>query len=83
VSDFVALARAMAMKKQRAEALRSEAKVFQQSDPTRAANLRRDADELDPPRTKLFDPPRTDKPKPVKKRAAPRKKRAAPRKRGR
>jgi hypothetical protein len=65
VSDFVALARAMAMAKQRAEELRREAKVFQQSDPTRAANLRRDADEL--------DPPRTDKPKPAKKRAAPRK----------
>lgn len=51
--------------KERADALRREADLFQQSDPTRAANLRRDADELDPPQAK--------QPSPATKRAKPRK----------
>lgn len=59
--------------KERADALRREADLFQQSDPTRAACLWcdfvaaqvRGADELDPPQAK--------QPSPATKRAKPRK----------
>ena len=51
--------------KERADAMRREAVIFEQSDRARAHNLRRDADEL--------DQPQAEQPAPAKKHAKPRK----------
>ena len=48
-------------KKEQAEAFRAEAKVMEQSDPARAVNLRREADEIDPPKIPRADLPATGK----------------------
>ncbi len=59
--------------KERADAMRREAEVFNQSDPTRAANLRRDADELDPQEEEFYTVIDFGPKLPAPKRAKPRK----------